>query len=264
MLKSVSTFALLSQRSANLRALEADFARTNEEVSSGRKSDVVSAIREDTPALMGLRAKYEENTSYLQSVSTFERRSEIMGVAFLNVESALNGIVEHAIVNVPDAGDSIGTLSLSANAAIEQIVDALNANFDGRFLFSGVNIETAPLHRANQPSAISGLSPNQVIAAILDGTAYAPAQPPAFTLYTAAEAATAITRFTEVFDGVNAGLGPPVDDYSFERSFYNGAIGGALPSIRFNDGAPLSMAPLATTLHSGTRCKGSICLPASI
>lgn len=240
MLKSVSTFALLTQRNANLRALESDLARTGQELSSGKKTDIASQIREETPVLIALRGKYEENASFLQSVNTFERRAEIMSAAFLNVDSALNSMVENTVVNVPEAGDSITTLGLAARAAIEQVVDAVNANFDGRFLFSGVDINLAPYHRAGETSAISGLSPDQVAAGILDGTAYAPAQPPAFGAYTAVEAADAIARFDAVFDGTNAALPAPTDDYSFERSFYNGAAGGPLPSIRLGEGAPLS------------------------
>lgn len=240
MLKSVSTFGLLTQRNANLRALEADLAHTNHELSTGKKSDIAAAIREETPVLIAMRGKYEANTAFLQSVNTFERRAEIMSAAFSNMDSALNTVIENTVVNTPEAGDSIAALSLSARTTIEQIVDALNANADGRFLFSGVDIDVAPFHRANKASATSGLTPDQVLAGILDGSAYAPAQPPAFGAYTALEAANAIARFDAVFDGTNAGLPAPTDDYSYERSFYNGAVGGPLPSIRLSEGAPLS------------------------
>jgi flagellar hook-associated protein 3 FlgL len=267
MLKSISTFGLLTQRSANLRALESDLANTTHELSTGKKSDIASQLREETPVLIALRAKYEENTAFLQSVNTFERRAEIMSAAFSNVNSALNMIVENTVVNVPDAGDSIATLSLSARSALEQIVDALNANFDGRFLFSGIDIDLAPFHRATEASATSGLTPDQVAAGLLAGTAYAPAQPPAFGAYTALEAADAIARFDAAFDGTNAALPAPTDDYSFERSFYNGALAGPLPSVRLSDGAPLSYGatgddPALRSAFQGLYMLASVDLPA--
>ena len=260
MLKSISTFSLFTQRNANLRELEAKLARTLEESSTTRKSDVAEAIGREISILNQLRTQQGENEAFLSSINAFERRSEFTSNALVAIDASLNSLIEKTVLNAPQAGDTIGALGLAAESTINEVVDALNTSVDGRFLFSGIDVDALSMRRAGEVNPLTGLSPNDVAAGILDGTAYAPAQPPAFVAFTAAEAATAITRFTEVFDGTNAGLGPPTENYSFERTLYDGALGGPAVSVRVGNGAPLDYGVSAEDAAFRTALQGAYML----
>ena len=241
MLKSISTFGVFAQRSDNLRSLEADLAQRLNESSTGRKSDVAGDIGVEVSVLTELRSMKSENDSFLSSIETFERRAEFMVDALNTTDGAVSSLIGTVVLNLPDADQTVGTLRDAANAALTQIVDTLNTSADGRFLFSGVDIDAIALRRPDETNPASGLSPNDVMAGVLDGTAYAPPLPPAFTpAFTAAEAATAIARFTDVFDGTNAALPAPTDDFSFENTLYDGAVGGPPVAARLGAGAPVN------------------------
>jgi len=240
MLKSISTFGLFTQRSENLRSLENDLATTLNEASTGRKSDVAGDIGVEVSILTELRSMKSDNDVFLRSIDAFERRAEFMVGALNTTDEALNALVANVVLNTPDAGQSVSALPEAANAAITQIVDTLNISVDGRFLFSGVDIDAIPLRRPDEINPGTGLAPNDVMPGVLDGTAYAPAQPPAFTpAFTAAEAATAIARFNDAFNGTNAALPAPTDAFSFENTLYDGSIGGPPVSARLSNGAPV-------------------------
>lgn len=240
MLKSISTFGLFTQRSENLRSLENDLALRLNEASTGRKSDVAGDLGVEISILNELRSMQSENSVFLSSIDAFTRRSDFMVGALTSVNDAVNTLVAEVVLNAPQAGQSVSALDETANTMITQLVDALNTSADGRFLFSGIDIDAIPLRRPGEINPATGLSPNDVMAGILDGAAYAPPQPPAFTpAFTAAEAATAIARFNEVFDGTNAALPAPTADYSFENTLYDGAVGGPAVSARVSNGAPV-------------------------
>lgn len=240
MLKSISTFSLFNQRSETLRSLEADMARALQEASTTKKSDLAGDLGVEISILNELRSQKSANASYESAIDSFDRRSAFMTSAFNAVNDGVNALVKDLVLNTPEAGDTVGVLDLAAQAAINLIVDTLNVSADGRFLFSGVDLDVSPLRGADEVNPGSGLSPNDVIAGILDGSAYAPPLPPAFSpAFTAAEAADAIARFDAVFDGTNAALAPPTQDFSFENTFYDGAVGGPAISARVSDGAPV-------------------------
>lgn len=240
MLKSISTFSLFNQRNETLRSLEADMARALQESSTTKKSDLAGDLGVEISILNELRSQKSTNASYLSAIDSFDRRSEFMASALNAVNDGVNSLVKDVVLNTPQAGDAIGALNLAAQAAIDLIADTLNVNADGRFLFSGVDLNVSPLRSSDELNPGSGLSPNNVIAGILDGTAYGPPLPPAFSpAFTAAEAADAIARFNAVFDGTNAALPLPTQNFSFENTFYDGAVGGPAISARVSDGAPV-------------------------
>ncbi len=234
-LKSVSTFALYQQRSNTARRLESDLATVTQELSSGVKADVARSLGAGVGGVYSARGDLESVLSYLQSAETFTRRTDLLSLALVQSDATVVDLVTATTANTPDPGVSLTSLKGAAEAAIATLSDALNVSVDGRFLFSGVDFDRAPFGEIDAPHPVSGLSPREVIEDIISGAAYAPAQPPAFAAYTAAEAATAIARIDDIFNGTNAAAAPPLDGYSFEASFYGGALGGVALSARLGE-----------------------------
>ena len=233
-MKTISTLGQLQARTANLRRLENDLAVKGQEVSTGKPKDLGKEIGPALKDLLALRSAFKKDESYLASINVFERRADIMTSAMSGIESAAVQLQSVLVTNVPDASQTVGAVGVSADALLATVVSNLNTTLEGRFLFSGAAIDQPALTEINTPSALTGLSPQDVIDGILDGTAYTPAQPAAFVGYTAAEAAAAITRFDEVFDGTNAGAPAPLNDFSFERTFFGGVVGGPDVSVRID------------------------------
>jgi flagellar hook-associated protein 3 FlgL len=236
MMKSLSTIGLYQERNASLRRLEHDLAVTGREIGSLRKSDVAKSAGRDLGTLFALRARVVANEQSYRTLDTFDRRASAMSQSLVSVEKGLGTLLTSAAMNAPSAGSTLGSVRVAAESAIAGLVDALNVSVDGRFLFSGAETAMRSLLRGDEVNPGSGLSPNQVMAGILDGSAFVPAQPPAFATFTAADAATAIARIDAVFDGTNAGAAPPLDAFSFERTIYSGEVGGGGATVRFGDG----------------------------
>lgn len=198
----------------------------------------MSEIVASRPVMEG--ADYETVGAYIQSAETFIRRTDLLSLALVQADATVSDLIASVATNAPDPGVSLGALRGASEAALATLIDSLNVSVDGRFLISGVNFDTAPFGGIDVPSAVSGLSPREVIENIMSGAAYVPAQPPAFVAFDAAEAAAAVARLDDVFNGANAAAPPPLNDYSFESTFYGGAVGGVALSARLSEATTLN------------------------
>lgn len=237
-MKTISTLGQLQARTANLRRLENDLITTQQEVATGKPSDLGRTVGSEYDTLLSLRNSVTKNDAYLTSIGTFERRADVMVGALSSVESAAVQLQSVLATNIPDATQTVSALGTTASSTLAALTSALSTTFDGRYLFSGLAIDSAPLTETDSLNAITGLSPQDVIDQVLDGTAYPVVQPAVFVTFSAAEAATAITRINEVFDGTNAAALPPLNDYSFEQTTYGGALGTPPVSVRIDEGSP--------------------------
>lgn len=234
MMKPISTFGQTSLRNAQLRRLEGDLATANNELSTGKKDDVAKSIGSDLIRLQTIRNQFEANETYLRSVNLYKQRYDIMEGAFAEVESAVQDLVGLATINGADALDSAFSINLLAEGVIGRVTGALNISIGGRYLFGGANVGQIPMQPIDQPNP-NGFTPRQVIADAIAGVGpgaplntgvnqIAPATP--------ADSLDLLNRFQSIFNGTNALAGPPLDDYSFENTFFNGEIGGTLADIR--------------------------------
>lgn len=239
-MKTISTLGLLQARTANLRQLENSLAAKQQEVATGKPTDVGRTAGNQLANLLALRNSFNENEAVQQSIDTFERRASVMMAAMSQVENAANSLQSNVVLNVPDASESVLAVGTTARATGSALTSALNTTVDGRFLFSGTAIDVSPYTDFEAINPGTGLSPAAVIDEILNGTAFVPVQPPAFTAFSAVEAADAVARINAVFDGTNASSAPPLNSYSFERTFYSGSIGSAPISVDLDGASPVA------------------------
>ncbi|GGY50729.1 flagellin N-terminal helical domain-containing protein [Parvularcula lutaonensis] len=234
MMKPISTFGQTTLRNSQLRQLEGDLAQANNELSTGKKTDVAKSIGSDLIRLQTIRNQFEANETYLRSINLYKQRYDIMEGAFSEVESAVQDLVGLATINGADALDSAFSINLLAEGVIGRVTGALNISIGGRYLFGGANVGQIPMQPIDQPNP-NGFTPRQVITDALTGTG--PGAPlnsgvDVTTPVTPADSLDLLNRFQTIFNGTNALAGPPLDDYSFENTFFNGEIGGVLADIR--------------------------------
>ncbi|MEM9839109.1 MAG: hypothetical protein AAF830_08135 [Pseudomonadota bacterium] len=233
MMKPISTFGQTALRNSQLRRLESELATASQEIATGKKDDIAKSIGSELVNLQTIRNQFDENNAYLRSIGVFKQRADIMDSSLGDIEAAVNEVVKVAAINAASPLDSASTIQLVADGSIDRIITALNVEIGGRYLFGGSEVENRP----GQPQNIGnngGLPPREMIEQVLTGTTGLPGFPVTdLTVPGAlADSTELLTRFDEVFQGINAGGGPGVEDYSFENSLYNGELSGTLIDIR--------------------------------
>ena len=235
MVKPISTFGQTALRNSQLRRLESDLAIANQEIATGKKDDVAKSIGSELINLQTIRNQFQENNAYIQSIELYKQRYELIDGGLAEAEAGLEELIQVGALNAAEALDSAGSVQLVADSVIDRVVTALNVQIGGRFLLGGDQVSNEPLQAADIVGAVSGLSPRQVINEAITGTG--PVAPlntgvDLTAANTFADVETLLDRFDDIFQGTNAAAAPPLDDYSFENTFYNGEIGGLITEVR--------------------------------
>lgn len=193
--------------------------RAGQELSTGRRADMFGDLGPRAGVAITMRAREETTQSYLDANAVLEHKLEAMLSAIETVRGPVEEVLETAVVNKESKGTGAKALQAQARAALETVVGTLNMSFNGEYLFSGLTSDTAALTRWDAADATTGLSPEDVLAAIV-GTGPT----------TAAAAATMIADLDDVFNSTHA-----TTSYNFEETFYNGTPeldGGGVPYDR--------------------------------
>jgi flagellar hook-associated protein 3 FlgL len=233
-MKPISTFGQTTLRNAQLRRMEGELAVANNELSTGKKTDVAKSLGAGLIRLQTVRDQMEVNQGYIRSAELFKQRYELMENSFVQVESAAQDLIKVASVNGADALDSAFSINLVADGVLDRLANVLNASIGSRYLFGGANVNERPIQPFDTPNA-NGVTPNDVINAAIQGTGPAAPLNTGVDLSLPAnngEALDLLNRFQSIFSGANFTAGAPLDDYSFEGNLFNGEIGGALSEIR--------------------------------
>ncbi|MEM6851056.1 MAG: flagellin [Pseudomonadota bacterium] len=224
--KSVSTFSLYRQQQTNLQRLNSDFATVNQEVASQRKSDISASAGPRTQELVESRGEIGRIDVFLANIETFESRASLMDAALTDIDEAVQDLMSQIVTNTPEPSVGVSGLPEAARGALDAINNALNLSLGGRSLFSGAQIDVAPMQNPETVNPASLLSPYDVMTAANLGAPYPP--------LTAPDAALAIAAIDDVFDGTNAAT-----PQSFEQTFYNGAAGPSTINAEIGDGLQL-------------------------
>ncbi|MEO1656247.1 MAG: flagellin [Pseudomonadota bacterium] len=234
-MERISTFGQTSFRTAQLRRLESDLATANREIATGKKDDVAESLGAQLVTLQTIRNQYSENEEYLRTTDVFNQRASLMQNSLVEANNALVDLLEIASINSGSAAVSASAVPITADTVIDRIAVAFNIEIQGRFLFSGDEVNNATVTQRGTVGP-GGVTPDEIATEIITGTAPgALAGPDLSTPADAVEAEAVIDRFEAVFQGgagSNSLLPPPEQFYSFEESFFGGQLGGNLTEIR--------------------------------
>lgn len=200
-----------------------------------KKDDIAKSLGAQLVTLQTVRNQYSANEEYLRTTTVFQQRAELQQNALLATEEAVVDLLELASINSGSAEITASAVSITAETVIDRLAIALNIEIQGRFLFSGDNVDSVPVARRDSVGP-GGVTPEEVSEQILNGTAPgALAGPDLSVPVDAVEAETVIDRFEAVFQGgaaSNSLLPPPEQFYSFEETIFGGQIGGNLSEVR--------------------------------
>ncbi|MEM6747963.1 MAG: flagellin [Pseudomonadota bacterium] len=234
-MERISTFGQTTFRTSQLRRLEGDLATANREIATGKKDDVARSLGAQLVTLQTVRNQFSANEEYLRTATVFQQRAELQQNALLATEEAVVDLLELASINSGSAAASASAVSITADTVIDRLAIALNIEIQGRFLFSGDNVNNAPISLRGTVGP-GGVTPDEVSEQVLTGTGPGALAGPDLSIpVDAVEAETVIDRFEAIFQGgaaSNALLPPPEQFYSFEETIFGGQIGGNLTEVR--------------------------------
>ena len=142
----VATFAVQQLALSNTLASQSRTQDLQIQVSSDQTSRTYSGIASQSRTLINFETIREQSLTFTQNIETADRRLEVMEAStaqLFDVASDLRTLLLTAL-----SGDNAENLALQqqAQSMLEQTVDLLNTDLDGRFLFSGTRTDTAAIN----------------------------------------------------------------------------------------------------------------------
>lgn len=193
--------------------------RAGQELSTGRRADMFGDLGPRAGVAITMRAREENTQAYLSANSVLENKLEAMLSSIETIREPVEEVLQAAILNKESPGTGAFAVQSQARAALETVMGTLNVSFNGEFIFSGTTSNVRALNRWEDADATTGLSPEDVMSAIIGA---GPVD--------VATAGTIIAEIDQAFDSTHANA-----NYNFEASFYNGTPeldGGGLPNDR--------------------------------
>lgn len=128
--------------------VETDLTRASEELTSGRKTDLIEATSGDPTRLYVIERDLALNASRTNSISLAVGRSTVAQASLESVQSTVGDFGPRlaAAVSIRDVG-AADRIAAEARSAFEQAIGALNSRFGDRSVFAGAAADgpaTAP------------------------------------------------------------------------------------------------------------------------
>ncbi|HMN70966.1 MAG TPA: flagellar hook-associated family protein [Rhodoblastus sp.] len=145
MITTVSTATAQLLTRATIGRLQSELSRAQQELSSGRHSDIGLALGYRSGADASLRAQIATKDALIASdnylTARFGAVDDTLG-AMTKVAQSL----QQALLSTNAGGADASTIGEQAKAALKQVVSLANTTFDGSYLFAGLSNDGSPLN----------------------------------------------------------------------------------------------------------------------
>ena len=141
----VATFASQQLSLAQQMQSQSQWAEANIQASSGKQSRDYAGIAIDTSRLISLENLHEGLDSYISNIGITDSRLQSMESSIAAVFDVATNVrtLLMAALNAGNAEDA--AVSQNTSIMLEEVAGRLNVRQDGRYLFSGSAIATAPV-----------------------------------------------------------------------------------------------------------------------
>jgi flagellar hook-associated protein 3 FlgL len=134
-----------TQITNSIQTMQQQISMLQRQIGSGKKADRFSGLGVDARASIQLRAQVEQINAYRFNITATERRAVAMDTALRQVGDIANSIRDEILKATDGQEPDMTLLNRLARDALDQVNRLLNSSIDGRHLFSGVAIDTAPM-----------------------------------------------------------------------------------------------------------------------
>jgi len=218
----ISTLASHLQLNSSIRSLQTQMMDAQKELSTGRKSDLVAALRDRVAEDVNLRNALNDATEFKSTAGVVASRMETMQAALGGVRDIADQIRNTALTS----RDAVSRryLQETASSALERLNSFLNAQVGDRTLFSGVQTDVAPIQATTTVNPATGLTPRQAVDQVIANLG--PITDPASAL----AVANGPDGISSIFNDSNSNA-----NLRYSSTFYNGATTGSV-TARLDNG----------------------------
>lgn len=218
----ISTLASHLQLNSSIRSLQSQLMDAQKEISTGRKADLVAALRDRAAEDVDLR-------NALNDVTEFKGTTDIVASRMDTMQAALGGVRDIAgqmRSTALTSRDSVSRryLQEAASTALDRVNSFLNAEVAGRTLFSGNRTDLAPMQATTAVNAATGLSPQQAVSQVIANLG------PITDAASALALANGPDGISSIFNDANSN-----PNLNYSATFYNGASAGSV-TARLDNG----------------------------
>ncbi|CUA85110.1 Flagellin and related hook-associated protein FlgL [Chelatococcus sambhunathii] len=141
----ISTYSLLNSPRSSLVRMQADAARYNQEIATGRHADVGLTLGGRTSQAVSLRAEYDNLTAMIDANSRTKTRLDVTVEALGNIREMADEF-QAELLSVPHAQRGSEVIRNAARDKLAALIGSLNSAVDGQFLFGGTNSGVTPIN----------------------------------------------------------------------------------------------------------------------
>lgn len=229
------------------QALDTQFRlqTTEQQISTGYKTSVFSGLGGESKKLLDFDRAKSGLETYMSTIQAAERRSTIMDAALTTItaiaqEVRADNFSTRAFIDDASVRQNVMT---GAEEAINTTISALNAQFEGRYLFSGYEFDTKPINidadtmiaDTNAILAAAGFPPGTAVAAADIEAAideYLGINPVAAAGYYASNSSDTVSARIDENQELQYGL--TADDAAF-RNVFKGFLMTSISVERYDD-----------------------------
>ncbi|NIX78414.1 flagellar hook-associated family protein [Microvirga terricola] len=196
----ISTLNLWNSPRSAVNKLQADLAKANQEIVTGRHADVGLALGSRTGQAITLRQERAELDALIDSNGTVSLRLGGTKSALDNIRTSAESFL-NSLLSVPPLERGAKTVQDGAKIQLTALVSELNKSTGGQYIFAGTNTKQKPVTEYTDvpPSATKAA----VDAAFMAAFGVSQTDPAAFNI-TAAQMDTFLNgAFATLFDPVN-------------------------------------------------------------
>ncbi|HAU29976.1 MAG TPA: hypothetical protein DCW68_07725 [Rhodospirillaceae bacterium] len=142
---ATSNIGQTTHMNALLRNLRGQMSTAQSQLASGLKSESFSGLGTDATISVSMRGDLARMDTYISSINTALGNTEIMDKAVNNMTSSARAVLT-TLVGQLRGGDAVSeSVNISAANALDSIQNLINTSLNGRLLFAGDAIESAPM-----------------------------------------------------------------------------------------------------------------------
>lgn len=191
-MSSVSSFSMAHVMRGSLQRLRADLDRAQLEAGSGRAADPGLALGHGVQRSINLRNGLTQNDAYIDGGRLIVARLEASQTTLAGAADVVNVLRNDSIVAM--GGGDVSGLIASARVGLSRVVEALNTQAGGQYLFSGVDVRQPPIQ-----SDAQAVSKAAIAQAFTTTFGVAPGSPAAAAITPAAMQGFLDTQFAALF-----------------------------------------------------------------
>ena len=141
----ISSFSQTSQLIKNNLRVESEYAKKQEQISSGQKSESYQGIATDTQRILSLESDYNRITAQSENTETALNRTQASYKALGEVITRGQAFAADLNAAISSTGVTDEQLAQLAEQVLEGLASSLNEQLNGRFLFGGSATKTPPI-----------------------------------------------------------------------------------------------------------------------